>query len=384
MADVAEHLSATELELQDERNTVEKSKQGDQPDCAHFGFALESHTDPGKDAQVSQSTEQTIDEGSDACDYDVLKFFKKVQPEQREPATSVGQPTPAPTADPSPIEDDWVVLAASVNACEHGSAVAPESQGALHGSSVRVKALPRLGLGLHLGAVYTTANLVQRCGADFSKIQRLDQMLTDPTCGFFEPVDSSLRNPGANATELKEDLGPRCIDGDGRKLVPGTPVTLCSASFCVKEHPELGLGLHLGSVYTTENLVQRCKGNFSKIRILEQMLKDPSRKFFEPVEEHVCECADDPMAKLGTDESDATVMTSRLTEPLLSTSFRIKEYLGLGLGLRLNSEHTAKDLIQQCKGDSSKIHRLELLLVDPSCRFLEPVHKALCHPADTP
>ncbi len=34
-------------------------------------------------------------------DYDnqVLKFFKQVQPEQREPATSVGQPTPAPTAD---------------------------------------------------------------------------------------------------------------------------------------------------------------------------------------------------------------------------------------------------------------------------------------------
>jgi len=59
--------------------------------------------------------------------------------------------------------------------------------------------------------------------------------------------------------------------------------------------------------------------------------------------------------------------------PIAHDTFIVKQYPGLGLGLKIGQTYTTRDLIRRCRSNFAKIKRLHAMLDDQDCVFFEPL-----------
>lgn len=170
-----------------------------------------------------------------------------------------------------------------------------------------------------------------------------------------EPADHFVLATDSEPEDLSLISSPSNADSDEWLMLPEkarVATRVACTRYCVKALPGLGLGLRVGSTYTAENLILRCKADFQKISDLETLLTN--KDVFEPV-----------WSSPGKD------VCITLEAVPANACFKVKAKPWLGLGLRVGSVYCAKDLAKWCNGDRSKLRRLELMLTDSNCEAFE-------------
>lgn len=152
----------------------------------------------------------------------------------------------------------------------------------------RVVDHPHLGLSLKKDQVYSHEELVQKCRGNKAKLRLLEQTLTRTKV--FQPVteEEASKEQKESATDPakqpeKKQPAKKAPRASAAKATPApAPVEAEEPQFFkVVGHPNLGLKLKQGEVYSNQDLIERCGGNKGKLKNLEQKLKRP--KVFQPV-----------------------------------------------------------------------------------------------------
>lgn len=152
----------------------------------------------------------------------------------------------------------------------------------------RVMDHPHLGLSLKKDQVYSHEELLQKCRGNKAKLRLLEQTLTRTKV--FQPVteEEAAKEQKESATDPakqpeKKQPAKKAPRASAAKATPAAPVEAAEEPqfFKVVGHPNLGLKLKQGEVYSNQDLIERCGGNKGKLKNLEQKLKRP--KVFQPV-----------------------------------------------------------------------------------------------------